>query len=170
MAIQFLVSDYANEVKYCLVFDDDFSNGIDEDNWNYEISVGGFGGGSFDWTTNDPQNAYTDDQGLHIVPTITTDSTDITNKQLINGYTVNLTADGTCTSTGGGCIVTSNSTTGKIINPVRSARLNTKGKHNITYGKVEVVAKLPKGSWLWPAIWCVDYHVWEATSHSVDSG
>jgi len=36
---------------------------------------------------------------------------------------------------------------------VMSARLNTKGSHSIRYGKVEVIAKLPRGDWLWPAIW-----------------
>ena len=34
-----------------------------------------------------------------------------------------------------------------------SARLTTKGSHSIRFGKVEVVAKLPRGDWLWPAIW-----------------
>jgi beta-glucanase (GH16 family) len=33
--------------------------------------------------------------------------------------------------------------------------LTTKGKKSIKYGKVEVVAKMPKGDWLWPAIWYV---------------
>jgi beta-glucanase (GH16 family) len=42
---------------------------------------------------------------------------------------------------------------GRVINPVRSARINTKGKKSIRYGKVEVKAKMPKGDWLWPAIW-----------------
>jgi len=40
-----------------------------------------------------------------------------------------------------------------IMNPVMSARLNTLGKYSITYGRVEVVAKIPRGDWLWPAIW-----------------
>ena len=51
------------------------------------------------------------------------------------------------------CAIRSNETSGDIINPVRSARLVTKGKKSIAYGKVEVVAKLPQGDWLWPAIW-----------------
>ncbi|HTP85864.1 MAG TPA: family 16 glycosylhydrolase [Bryobacteraceae bacterium] len=34
-----------------------------------------------------------------------------------------------------------------------SARLVTKGKHDILYGRVEVSAKLPPGSGTWPAIW-----------------
>lgn len=72
----------------------------------------------------------------------------------MDGYTVNLTALGTCSSTAPiDCNITSNATTSTIINPVRSARLTTKGKHAITYGRIEVVAKLPQGDWLWPAIW-----------------
>lgn len=51
------------------------------------------------------------------------------------------------------CSAVSNITTGQIINPVRSARLNTKGKKTIKYGRVEVVARMPLGDWLWPAIW-----------------
>lgn len=39
------------------------------------------------------------------------------------------------------------------MNPVRSARLTTKGKKSIKYGRVEVTAKMPQGDWLWPAIW-----------------
>jgi beta-glucanase (GH16 family) len=31
--------------------------------------------------------------------------------------------------------------------------LVTRGKQTLRYGKIEVVAKLPKGDWLWPAIW-----------------
>lgn len=34
-----------------------------------------------------------------------------------------------------------------------SARLTTKNSHHITYGKVEIRAKLPVGDWLWPALW-----------------
>lgn len=53
---------------------------------------------------------------------------------------------------------------GRIINPVRSARLSTKGRKSIRYGRVEVTAKLPRGDWLWPAIWMMPeedvYGVW----------
>ena len=116
--------------------------------------------GSFDWTTTDPLNSYIDSEGLHIVPTITLNTTDITVNQLLDNYVLNLTTTGTCTSTDvTQCAIRSNSTAGTIINPVRSARLTTQGKFMITYGRVEVVAKMPEGDWLWPAIWYVNYIV-----------
>lgn len=37
-----------------------------------------------------------------------------------------------------------------IINPIRSARLNTAGSFSFKYGRIEVIAKLPTGDWLWP--------------------
>ena len=90
------------------------------------------------------------------MPTLTTDTTPITVAEITNGYTLNLTqagGDGSCTgTTNEACSVHSNSTLGTVINSVRSARLNTKGSRAIRYGRVEVVAKLPAGDWLWPAI------------------
>lgn len=89
------------------------------------------------------------------MPTLTNETTDITNDQLYNGYLLNLTnaKDGACTGTSlKSCVSFSNGTGGAMIPPVRSARLSTKGKASIRYGRVEVVAKFPKGDWLWPAI------------------
>lgn len=153
---------------YCLIFQDGFTD-INTNDWEYEIQRGGFGTGSFEWTTNDPSNAYTDAEGLHIVPTLTVNSTNITAAQIIDGYTLNLTTEGICTSTDplNSCSIYSNHSAGTIINPVRSARLTTKGKHTIKYGKVEVEAKMPKGDWLWPAIWMMPqdsvYGEWPAS-------
>lgn len=140
----------------CLIYDDAFADGkLDDSKWTYEVALDGFGTGSFDWTTTDPSNVYVDDKGLHIVPTLTNETTAITTDQMWNDYTLNLTADGTCTAatSASSCVAHSNATTGKMINPVRSARINTKGKVGIRYGRVEVQAKIPKGDWLWPAIW-----------------
>jgi hypothetical protein len=39
------------------------------------------------------------------------------------------------------------------INPVMSGKLTTVNSFGLLYGRVEVKAKLPKGDWLWPAIW-----------------
>lgn len=37
-----------------------------------------------------------------------------------------------------------------IINPIRSARLRTADSFSFKYGRMEVIAKLPTGDWLWP--------------------
>ncbi|KAN0096478.1 glycoside hydrolase family 16 protein [Hyaloscypha variabilis] len=153
---------------YCLILEDDFSN-INTDIWTHEIQRGGYGTGSFDWTTSDPENSFTDAEGLHIVPTLTLNSTNITLAELLDNYVLNLTTSGECTSTDpySSCSIRSNKTTGDIINPVRSARLTTRGKKTLRYGKVEVVAKMPVGDWLWPAIWMMPqdsvYGPWPAS-------
>lgn len=143
---------------YCLVLDDSFSS-IDSSAWSHEVILGGTGTGSFDWLTDNRKITFTDKEGLHIVPSLTTEAINLSEGQLLNGYTVNLTrsgGDGTCTDPDQDlvkCSMRSNSTTGQIIPPVMSARITTKGKKKIRYGKVEVVAKMPRGDWLWPAIW-----------------
>jgi len=35
----------------------------------------------------------------------------------------------------------------------KSARLNTKGKFYFKYGKIDIIAKVPKGRGTWPALW-----------------
>ncbi|WVR06512.1 hypothetical protein IAU60_003543 [Kwoniella sp. DSM 27419] len=138
--------------KVCPVLNDDFSSGsIDSSKWQHEVRLDGYGYGSFQWTTNDAENSFVKDNTLYIVPTLTSDK--IGNDAITNGYTLNLTADGSCTSTNvSQCVAVSNSSQLTIINPVRTARLITKNTVNIKYGKVEVKAKFPTGDWLWPRI------------------
>ncbi|KAL6924110.1 hypothetical protein FSST1_001384 [Fusarium sambucinum] len=147
--------------EYCLIVDDQFSK-FDTNIWSHEIQMNGFGTGSFDWTTDDKANSYVDDQGLHIVPTLTLDHTKITLDQMLDKHVVNLTREGTCTSMdqrlsnltyNNPCWARANATSRAMINPVRSARLTTSGKKAIKYGRIEVEAKLPSGDWMWPAIW-----------------
>jgi len=40
-----------------------------------------------------------------------------------------------------------------------SASINTKGKFNFRYGRIEVRAKLPKGRGVWPAIWTLGSNI-----------
>ena len=151
--------------KFCLVYEDSFDN-LDQDIWQHEVQVGGFGTGEFEWTTADAANSYVVNNTLVIMPTLT--DTVLSDDQVYNGYTLNLTTQGTCTSTDWHqCVAISNSTAQTVINPVRSARLTTKMSRSIKYGKVEVVAKLPLGDWLWPAIWMMPvndtYGQWPAS-------
>ena len=90
------------ENQYCLVYEDDFAT-LDSAVWSREVQLDGFGSGSFDWTTADDGNAYVDAAGLHIVPTLTNETTAITNDQLYANFTLDLSADGSCTGKRNAC-------------------------------------------------------------------
>lgn len=157
----------------CMVLDEDFTTDTDttfgpNGNWVREVQLGGFGNGEFEMTTSSSNNSYTSNGYLYITPTLTSNM--IGSDAVLNGYTYNLT-DCTYNSTNPiantgssntsvdatayyqACGTVSNSTTGTIINPIQSARITTRNKASIRYGRVEVRAKVPRGDWLWPAIW-----------------
>lgn len=111
-------------------------------------------------TTNSDNNTFVEDGILYIAPTLTEDA--IGHENVYNGYTYNISS---CTNVNlTTCSATSNYTTQKVVNPVQSARISTKYSHSIAYGRVEVRARLPRGDWLWPAIWMLptrnDYGPW----------
>lgn len=113
-------------------------------------------------TTDTNENAYIDDGVLYIKPTLQDETL------LTHNNTLNLTKIGTCTSDyWANCVATTNTTNGTIINPVKSARINTKKGASIRYGRIEVEAKIPAGDWLWPAIWMLPvedtYGAWPAS-------
>lgn len=133
--------------NYCEILNEDFSNGLNSKVWTKEVEVGGFGNGQFEMTTNTDENAYVQDGMLYIKPTLQ-DAALIEQNNVIN------LQNNSCTSTVAvNCIAGTNLTNGTIVNPVKSARLNTKLGATIKFGRVEVTAELPAGDWLWPAIW-----------------
>lgn len=98
--------------------------------------------GTFQWSSASPNNSFVSDSTLYLVPTLTSDHLGL--DAIINGATVNLTSDGSCTNSNvSKCVVTSNSTLGTVINPVQGVIM--KSKFSIKYGKVEIMAKLPTG-------------------------
>jgi len=107
--------------KICQVMHEDF-NSLDTALWHFESELGGFGNGEFEMTTQNPKNAYTDGGKLYIVPTLTED--DIGNQVYDAGtYTLD-----NCTSNNQtACTVASSEARKAVINPVQSARINTKG-------------------------------------------
>ncbi|KAF8154691.1 concanavalin A-like lectin/glucanase domain-containing protein [Crassisporium funariophilum] len=126
----------------CLVMSDDFSAGaLSADNWTPEVELGGFGNGEFQMTTAESDNLYVngDNQQLYLHPTLTTEKV----QGVLDGG--NFTLDGCTSGNRTACSVSSSSARGTVINPVMSARIGTKGKKSIKFGKVEVRAKLPRG-------------------------
>jgi beta-glucanase (GH16 family) len=106
-------------------------------------------------TTAEDRNLKIANNNLYIVPTLTSEVIDGGKEAILNKGKFDL---GTACTTKNrtACSVTAQN--GRVVNPVQSARINTKGKRSIQFGKVEVRAKLPRGDWLWPAIWMLpDY-------------
>ena len=102
-------------------------------------------------TTNSANNSFVRDGHLYIVPTLTSDVIGRDNVLGINPYTFNLTG---CTDANAtNCGAVSNASARAVIPPVMSARITTKNHYSIQYGRVEIQAKLPRGDWLWPALW-----------------
>ncbi|KAF9074578.1 concanavalin A-like lectin/glucanase domain-containing protein [Rhodocollybia butyracea] len=158
-------------------------NGIFGENGTFlrEVDMSGFGNGEFEMTTASENNSFVENGFLYILPTLTSDS--IPMSEILDGYVYNITgctynitqgvaytdsstnAGASLNETGIGsstfdaaayytaCSAVSNSTAGTIINPVQSARLSTRATASMKYGRVEVVAKIPTGDWMWPAIW-----------------
>ena len=105
--------------------------------------------GQFEMTTNTDENVRVEDGLLYIKPTLQD-----ANLIETDGTIVNLTEEGICSSPHWfNCITITNQTNSSIVNPVKSGRISTNLTSKIKYGRVEVVAKLPSGDWLWPAIW-----------------
>ncbi|KAI6782574.1 uncharacterized protein J7T54_003586 [Emericellopsis cladophorae] len=163
----FLVWDGINSVvkhNYCPVMDDDFSGGLDSSIWTKEVEVGGFGNGEFCQTTGGDDNVFLENGVLTIRASLQ-DEDKVEKDTLID-----LLEDGTCTSDQfSACVASTNTTVGNssIVPPTKSGRINTKKGASIKYGRVEVTAKLPKGDWLWPAIWMMPvkdtYGAWPAS-------
>ncbi|KAK7737295.1 hypothetical protein SLS53_006598 [Cytospora paraplurivora] len=152
--------------KYCMVLEEDWSQGFRSDIWQAEIKVGGFGNGEFEMTTDAPENLFVN--GSHLFLRATLQDEDLVTKN--NVLDLGPKGSGTCTgSSQRECVAATNTTAGNssIVPPVLSARINTKASARIKYGRVEVVAKLPKGDWLWPAIWMMPanstYGPWPAS-------
>ncbi|KAH7176637.1 glucan 1,3-beta-glucosidase [Dactylonectria macrodidyma] len=149
----FLIWDGLRSVahhKYCPVLDETFASGIDPKIWTKEVELGGFGNGEFQQTTSEEENVYID--GSNLVIKATLQDTNLMEKNNV----VNLLEDGTCTSKSwNNCVAATNVTArnSSVVPPAKSGRINTRKGASITYGRVEVTAKLPEGDWLWPAIW-----------------
>jgi beta-glucanase (GH16 family) len=97
-------------------------------------------------------NLFVSNGQLYIKPTLTSNALSDP-QQIFNGGNYTLQGCTTLKTNASACSASSSDTNGATIPPVMSARLSTRGSYSIRFGKVEVVAKLPRGDWLWPAIW-----------------
>jgi beta-glucanase (GH16 family) len=135
-----------------LIFNDDF-NKLDMSTWQHELTLSGGGNWEFEWYVNNRSNSYVKDSVLYLKPTYTED---YIGTQQLNTGDINIwgssPADACTANNFYGCERNAGAS-GNVVNPVRSARLRTVNSFAFQYGRVEVKAKLPRGDWLWPAIW-----------------
>ncbi|XP_046646573.1 beta-1,3-glucan-binding protein-like [Daphnia pulicaria] len=138
----FVISVFAQN----LIFEENF-NDFNRTRWMHLITAWRGGNSEFQYYTNRPENSYVKNGMLFIKPTLTADRFD--NNFLYSG-TLDLNKEGCNINWENGCSVTAGA---EIINPIQSARLVTSNSFSFTYGTVEVRAKMPRGDWIWPAIW-----------------
>jgi len=151
-----------------LIFSEDF-NEFDLSKWGHEITLGGGGNWEFEYYSNNRTNSFVRDGILYIKPTLTADTIGEANV-IGNSYTLDVwgsTPADMCTGNAFyGCSRTSQGG-GNYLNPIQSARIRTVDSFAFKYGRIEVVAKLPLGDWLWPAIWMLpkynSYGNWPAS-------
>jgi len=146
-----ILSSNAQDLK--LVLDEEFKT-FDFSFWKHEITLAGGGNWEFEYYNNNRSNSYVKDSVLYLKPTLLADDIGVSN--LCSGYNMDVwggsPADQCTDPQFYGCFRTSGEG-GNYLNPVKSAAIRTAESFSFRYGKVEVRAKLPKGDWLWPAIW-----------------
>lgn len=151
-----------------IIFADHFSGPLlNTSVWKHELTLSGEGNWEFEWYSNNRTVSYVRNGSLVISPQLTVNAIGAAG---LAGADVNLwggdpatacTDNGFfgCERTGGGG--------GNIINPVLSARVRTAETFAFKYGRVEVVARMPRGDWMWPAIWLMPteaaYGQWPAS-------
>lgn len=149
----------------CLIFSDDFTS-LDHSIWEHMKTCAATGNKEFQYYTNNRTNSFIKDGVLFIKPTLTNETYD--DEFLISG-TLDLwgsTPHTQCTSNReSGCY--REGSKNSIISPVQSAALRSVNSFSFKYGKVEVRAKMPKGDWIWPAVWLMPkysvYGEWPAS-------
>ena len=153
-----------NEYGEKLIFSDEFDT-MDFKKWKHDMTMSGGGNWEFQLYHNNRTNSFVKDGVFHIKPTLTEDRIGLAN--LKSNYRMDMWGGSPADECTGnnfyGCERQSGAG-GNILNPIQSAKITTATTFNFKFGRVEIVAKLPKGDWLWPAIWMLparnEYGMW----------
>ena len=144
---------------------DDFNLSL----WKHELTLTGGGGTEFEYYANNRSSSYVSDGVLYIKPILLADQIGDANV-MGNNFVMDVwggsPADACTSNAHYGCFRVAGGG-GNYLNPIVSARLRTAETFSFTYGKIEIRAKLPRGDWLWPAIWMLptdnQYGTWPAS-------
>lgn len=132
----------------CQILDEQFSSSsLDNNTWNYDIQLGSYGFGpndlslpgdsGFQLSTQSSSNIYISNNILSISPTLSSSSS-------INNFSLP-----DCTVSDPSLCSSSQD----LLPPITSARIHTKSKKSIQFGRILIRAKLPIGDWLHPRIY-----------------
>eukprot|EP01095_Lingulamoeba_sp_RSL-Kostka_P013849 TRINITY_DN5847_c2_g1_i1.p1 TRINITY_DN5847_c2_g1~~TRINITY_DN5847_c2_g1_i1.p1 ORF type:complete len:372 (+),score=142.58 TRINITY_DN5847_c2_g1_i1:54-1169(+) len=142
----------------CIIFEDEFTT-FDLDVWQHEITLSGGGNWEFQYYINNRTNSYVDDGRLILNPTLTEETIGLDNLRFGELSLWGSANPNYCTSNSDfGCQRQGFYPQGSILNPIQSARVRTINSFAFKYGRVEISAKLPKGDWIWPALWLMPRH------------
>lgn len=137
-------------LRQTVVFRDDFNGHLNKGHYTTDVSAWGGGNGEFQVYTPEAANLYTANGYLYLKPTLTVDHHAFNEGSLYNGNMDVRALWHTCTNgVNNGCHKTSYGQ--EILPPIMSGKVTTHAA--ITYGRVNVRARIPKGAFLWPAIW-----------------
>nr|ABY89089.1 pattern recognition protein LGBP [Penaeus japonicus] len=132
-----------------------------------EICPSGGGNWEFQAYVNNRSISYTRDSTLFIKPDLTSNwkGEEFLSSGNLDLWGMNGRGDVCTGNSYYGCSRVGSSS--NIINPITSARLRTMSDFAFRYGRLEIRAKMPRGDWLWPAIWMLPrnwpYGLWPAS-------
>jgi len=149
-----------------LVFFDDF-NEFDLSVWSHEITLGGGGNWEFEWYTNNRSNSYVRDSILYLKPTLSADQFGVDGIQNMDLNIWGSTPADMCTGNAFYGCERIGGAGGNVLNPIQSASVRTTESFAFKFGRMEIRAKMPRGDWLWPALWLLpkynSYGNWPAS-------
>jgi len=148
-----------------LIFEENWDS-LDQSRWEHEITMGGGGNWEFQYYTNNRTNSYVRDNTLFIKPTLMSDHY---GEAYLSSGTLDIwgasPADQCTGNAYWGCSRTGTAT--NYLNPIQSARIRSVNSFSFKYGTIEFEAKMPKGDWIWPAVWMLpknnEYGQWPAS-------
>ncbi|KAK6172293.1 hypothetical protein SNE40_015984 [Patella caerulea] len=137
-------------MRGAVAFRDDFNgNHLDTNHWLIQVTATGEWHNEFQVYTHDPQNVFVRNGHLYLKPTLTVDNPHFTENDLWHGHLDVKKTWGVCTDSGfNGCYRDAKN---GLLPPILSGRVDS--KPTLKYGTVTVRAQIPRGDWLWPAIW-----------------
>jgi len=141
----------SRQIRGAVIFRDDFKGSyLDRNNWDIEVSMYGGMNWEFQVYTNDPKNVFIQNEMLVLKPTFTVDDSRFSAANYLHTGKMDMTSlFGVCTQSANyGC--TREGQYG-MLPPVMSGKV--KSRPTMKFGVVEIRAKIPKGDWIWPAMW-----------------